>query len=360
MGAADYKSVAVWPGNCTRAGQMTTTARLQTDPNRITSLVTSFYGSATLFAAAELGIFGELAHLRKSSSAEIAATLKLDFRSATLLLDACVALGLLEKVGNFYCNSPEAETYLVPGRPFDLSTLIRMSREVYPLWAALPEFVRTGMPLDRGEAAKETNWERLTSQLLSQHVRTLAIGRPIIRRLDLQGRKRLLEVGAGPGTYSVLISLEYPQLQCMILDRPEVIKIASALIAQQGSALHVSTLAGDYLTTPFPPGNDVVLLFGFLHREAKEQIPVLIRRAGEALNADGLLYVMEIMTDETHTMPSFSALYALNVALTTTTGHIFSHAELQGWMEQAGLREFSVEMLPPPVPQWLARARKPA
>ncbi len=182
---------------------MSPTARLQTDPYRITSLVTSFYGSATLFAAAELGIFADLAQLRQSSATEIAAALKLDLRSTTLLLDACVALGLLEKDGNFYRNSLDAETYLVPGRPFDLSTLIRMSREVYPLWTALPEFVRTGMPVDQGENGKEKDSELLTAQLLSQHVRTLAIGRPIIRRLDLQGRKRLLEVGAGPGTYSV-------------------------------------------------------------------------------------------------------------------------------------------------------------
>ncbi|HUB31893.1 MAG TPA: methyltransferase [Bryobacteraceae bacterium] len=337
---------------------MNPTGRLQTDPNRVTSLVTSFYGSATLFAAAELGVFAELAHLRKSSAVEIAATLKLDLRSTTLLLDACVALGLLEKDGGFYRNSLDAETYLVPGRPFDLSTLIRVSRQVYPLWTELPEFVRTGMPVDRGDDDKEKDSELLTAQLLSQHVRTLAIGRPVIRRLDLQGRKRLLEVGAGPGTYSVLISLEFPQLHCTILDRPEVIKIASALISQQGSSQHVSALAGDYLSAPFPPGNDVVLMFGFLHREAKEQIPVLIRRAAESLNPGGVLYVMEVMTDETHTMPSFSALYALNVALTRPTGHIFSHAELQGWMEQAGLRDFSVEMLPPPVPHWLAHAHK--
>jgi hypothetical protein len=56
-------------------------------------------------------------------------------------------------------------------------------------------------------------------------------------------------------------------------------------------------------------------------------------------------------------MPPFSALYALKLALTSWES-ICLHADLQNWMEPAGLGDFSVEMLAPPAPQWL-RARKP-
>src|SRR5262249_40982238 len=103
-----------WPGTC-KGGSMTSPARLQSDPHRVSSIVTAFYGSATLFAAAELGVFTELSRLRKGSAAIIAQTLQLNVRYTTLLLDACVALGLLEKEGASYRNSPEAEAYLVPG-----------------------------------------------------------------------------------------------------------------------------------------------------------------------------------------------------------------------------------------------------
>lgn len=335
---------------------MTQLGRYPSDPKRISTLITAFYGSAALFAAAELGIFIELSRLGKSSAAALARTLQLDLRNTTLLLDACAALGLLEKEGDLYRNSLDGETYLIPGRPLDLSGLIRASRDAYPLWQALPDFIRTGT---RPSHAGCANSGSLTAELLSRHARTLAAGRPVIRRLDLQGRKRLLEVEAGPGTYSVLISLEFPELHCTIFDRPDVIRIASALIGQQEPSLHVSTLEGDSLTTPFPSANDVVLLFDCLHRHTAGQIPALIRRAADSLNPGGLMYVMDVMTDETHTMPAFSALFALNVALTNGDGHIFSHAELQRWMEEAGLRDFAVEMLPSPSPQWLARGRKP-
>jgi len=346
----------LWPRTCTGVA-MTQSARLQSDPLRISSLITAFYGSAAVLAAAELGVFEKLSHLRTGSAAMIAQTLRLDVRRATLLLDACVALGLLEKNYDLYRNSLDAETYLVPGRPLDLSGLIRSSRDVYPLCTGLAESVRTGA-VKRVMAGPNGDPEQLTTELLSQHIRTLAIGRPIIRRLGLEGRKKLLEVSGGTGTYSVLISLEYPDLHCTVLDHPEVVKVAAGLIAQEGVSLNVSMLPGDFRTTPFPQGNDVVLMFGFLHREPADQVPILIRRAAACLNPGGVLYVMDVMTDESRTMPASSALFALSLALTNREGHVFSHVDLQRWMEQAGLRDFSVEMLPPPVPHWLARGRK--
>jgi hypothetical protein len=69
---------------------------------------------------------------------------------------------------------------------------------------------------------------------------------------------------------------------------------------------------------------------------------------------------MDMMTDATHTAPAFSALFALTMALTTENGWVFSSDELQGWLEEAGFRDFEVQPLPPPLPHWLAKARKPS
>jgi len=331
----------------------------ETDANRLVGLVNAFYGSASVCAAAELGIFAELAHLRKMDADSLAHALKLDPACARVFLDGCVALGLLEKDGLLYRNSIEAETYLVPGSPLDLSWLIREAREVYGSWAHLADFVRTGTAVAPPNGLAESDPTRLKSHLLSLHKHILYTGRPIVRRLDLHGRRKLLDLGGGPGTYSVLISLEYPQLLCTVLDRPEVLKIAAALIEQQGASQTVSTVAGDFLREPLPGGNDAVCLFGLLHRLDAPQIPRLIERVADSLNPGGVVYVMDPMTDETRTMPRSSALFALNMALTRREGDVFSDVELQNWIEEAGLRDFAVEVLPQPQAQWLARARKP-
>jgi hypothetical protein len=65
-----------------------------------------------------------------------------------------------------------------------------------------------------------------------------------------------------------------------------------------------------------------------------------------------------MMTDSTHTQPKFSALFALNMALTTPHGWVFSEEELKAWLVEAGFTDFNCHPLPPPMPHWLATARK--
>jgi cyclopropane fatty-acyl-phospholipid synthase-like methyltransferase len=142
------------------------------------------------------------------------------------------------------------------------------------------------------------------------------------------------------------------------MDLPAVTRVADELIRAQGMEDRVATIPGDYHTEPFPGGQDAVIFFGVLHQESPSNISNLIKRAFAALVPGGRVYVLDMMTDSTHTAPVFSALFALNMALTTLDGWVFSDAELETWMEQAGFVDFRVQQLPPPMPHWLASARK--
>lgn len=328
-------------------------------PDRIIGMASAFYDTCVLFAASDLGVFARLAETGPADAASLAASLRLDRRGARLLLDACVALELLNKDGETYSNTPESAVFLVPGSPGDLSGAIRYNRDVYPAWGKLDTFVRTGTPVEKPEFHLGADAERTRTFVLSMHHRALAIGRAVLGELDLAGRRTLLDVGGGPGTYSVLIAQSHPDIRCTVLDLPEVVKVAAELILAQGCAERVSTLAGDYRTLAFPPGNDVVNFFGMFHQESPDSIRALLRKAHDALNPGGIVHVMDMMTDHTHTQPKFSALFAVNMALTTDNGWVFADTELTGWMREAGFTDCKVKPLPPPMPHWFASARKP-
>jgi SAM-dependent methyltransferase len=330
------------------------------DPSRIIEAANAFLQSGVLFAASDLGVFAKLAVLGQAPAEKLAGELGLEPRAARLLLDACVASGLLEKPDGVYRNTAASSAYLVPGCPGDLSGAIRYNRDVYLAWSKLRDFACTGQPPDRPELHLGADAERTRRFVLSMHSRALAIGRAVLAQLDLRGRTKLLDVGGGPGTYSVLISRAYPEIACTVLDLPAVAAIADELIAQQGAAGRVATLPGDYRATAFPDGNDAVIFFGVLHQESPAAIRDLIRRAYLSLAPGGVIYVMDMMTDATHTAPAFSALFAVTMALTTVDGWVFSDMELRGWMEGAGFTDVAVRPLPPPMPHWLAGARKPA
>ena len=322
-------------------------------------MASAFYESSVLFAASDLGLFAKLAELGEADAGTIAEACRLDPRGARLILDACVAVGLLIKTGDRYRNSPEAAAFLVPGSPADLSGAIRYNRDVYGAWGRLKDLVRTGQPVERPELHLGEDPERTRTFVLAMHGRAVGIGQAVIPLLELAGRKAVLDVGGGPGTYSALIARAFPQARCTVLDLPEVASIAEEIISQAGLENRVRTLAGDYHTLPFPPDQDAVIFFGVLHQEDPDSIRDLLRRAHLALVPGGLVYILDMMTDVSHTKPKFSALFALNMALTTPQGWVFSEDELKGWLAESGFIDFSCRPLPPPMPHWLATARKP-
>ena len=327
-------------------------------PDRIMAMASAFYESCILFTASDSGIFSKIAEIGPADAKTLAAALGLDQRGARMILDGCVAVDLLEKKGELYSNTPESALFLVKGSAGDLSGALRYNRDVYPAWGKLAEFVKTGRPVEKPETHLGDDPQRTQIFVMSMHYRALAMGRAVVGELDLTGRKHLLDVGGGPGTYSMLIAEKYPDIRCTVLELPEVATVADGLIKKQGLQNRVTTLPGDYRSTPFPRGVDVVNFFGVLHQESPESIVCLFEKAYEALTPGGCVYIMDMMTDSTHTRPKFSALFGVNMALTSENGWVFSDEELKTWLQAVGFVDCVVKSLPPPMPHSFASAKK--
>lgn len=322
-------------------------------------MASAFYESGVLFAASDVGVFRELAAHGRTDVDKLAGMLRVNRRGLRLLLDACVAVGLLEKCGDLYGNAAEASAFLVPGAAGDLSGALRYNRDVYAAWGRLTDLVRTGQPVEAPAVHLGGDAARTRAFVMAMHGRALAIGRGAVAKIDLKGCKRLLDIGGGPGTMAGLLARANPDLHCQVIELPAAAAIANELLQEQGLRERVTMIPGDYHATPFPPENDAVLFSGVLHQESPDAIRELFTRAYQCLVPGGRLYVLDMMTDETHTAPAFSALFAVNMALTTNNGWVFSDVELGGWLEESGFAAYGCAPLPPPLPHWLACARKP-
>jgi len=129
---------------------------------------------------------------------------------------------------------------------------------------------------------------------MAMHGEALATDAAVVTSLPLKNFRRRLDIGGGPGSYSVMLSGAYPELHATVLDLRPVIRIASGLIDQQGASARVSTLPVDYHARPFPADNDAVLFFGMMQRESPEKTQALLRKAYDAMAPDASVYVMEI------------------------------------------------------------------
>ena len=326
----------------------------------IVGLASAFYGSAVLFAALEVDVFTAIGREEDGATAEtLSKTAGLDARGLRLLLDACVAVGLLEKRGERYRNTSAGTLALVSGAPHDLTRAIRYNRDVYPAWGRLAELVKSGCPVEAPEVHLGEDAERTRRFVLAMHGRALGIGRAIVPMVDVGGCRRLLDLAGGPGTYAVLLAQAHPELTCVTVDLPAVSEVAAGLVREAGMADRVTCRPGDYHTDVYEAdAYDAVTVFGALHQESPEQIVSILKRACMALKPGGRLFVLDMMTDGTHTRPAFSALFAVNMALTTQNGWVFSDEELKGWLREAGFAECATRPVPPPMPHWLVSAVK--
>jgi len=323
--------------------------RTMPDPSSIVRLSTAYWESQALLTANRLRVFDTLSEGGKSAE-DVARALSLDPRGTNLLLRACVALGLLGENAGVFENTAVATTFLVSRSPAFMGNVIRYSDQLYDTWGKLEQSLRSGQPALPAETYLGNDPSRTRQFVLAMHERALGIARTLVGMIDLSGRRALLDVGGGPGTYSVLLTQRFPGLTAEVLELPGVAAVARELIAQAGASDRVTVRDGDYHVAPFGSGKDVVLMSGMFHRENAATCRSLIARAAECLVPGGLLIVSDVFTDSDHTGPTFATMFGLNMMLTAPEGGVHADTDVQGWMAQCGLGETRVAPLPPPMP----------
>ena len=127
----------------------------QATPERILQLGLGFWGSKTLLSAVEIGLFTELAK-GPLDLETLAERLMLHPRSARDFLDALVALGMLERDGDRYANTPETDLFLDRAKPSYIGGILEMANaRLYPFWGSLTEALRTGQPQNEAKGGEE-------------------------------------------------------------------------------------------------------------------------------------------------------------------------------------------------------------
>lgn len=329
------------------------------DPSLIMRVALAYRSSMVLFAASELDLFSRLAEA-PATAADVAAACGTHGESTRLLLDACVAEGLLSRDGDRYALGEAAAAFLVKGRPAYIGHGLKYAEDLYPPWGQLADLVRHGRPTMPPEEILGGDPEKTRAFIYAMHERARGFSSMLPSGIDLAGRKRLLDVGGGPGTYSIALVRSAPGLRSTILDLPAVLEISKEIVAANGCADRIDTRPGNYLTADFGSGYDAVLLSGMMHRETPENCQHLLRKAFAALDSGGIVVVSDVFfDDEQRTEPPFATFFALSMALTAEHGTTHSKLHMARWMGDAGFDRMEIRDLPKPNPHRLVIGHKP-
>jgi hypothetical protein len=328
------------------------------NPALLMQLALAHRSSAVLFAAVNLDVFSTLADgpLTAAAVAERAGAAPEPTR---LLLEACAAEGLLTRDKGAFTNTPLVDAFLVRGRPAFSASGFKYAEDLYPAWGRLTDLVRSGRPPMPPETILGDDPDKTRHFVYAMHERARGIGSVLGHLVDLSGRRCLLDVGGGPGTYSVSLVKQTPGLTATVLDVPGVLAVTRELVDASGVGDRVTLMPGDYLKSPFGQGYDVGLLSGMMHRETPASCQLLLRKTFDALEPGGLAIVSDVFfDDDSKQSPTFAVYFALNMMLTSAEGSAHARTEMAAWMTAAGFVDVQTRELPKPNPHTLVLGTK--
>ena len=310
--------------------------------DRINGLARGFMHSQVLFEANEAGVFGLLEE--PHTAGDVAEFTGWDTRAARMLLDALLALELLEKENGRYWNTPTVSKCLIPGRPAYQGHIISHMYNLVPRWA------RLGDALSAGTGARSEE-DRDEAELRSFILGMSDIGKfsaaELFDALDLSGRRHLLDIGGGPGTYALTFLAKHPETQATLFDLPPVLDIAREEVEKTDLAERMTYRPGDMTTDDLGEGYDVALLSNIIHMFGPEQNLDVFRRCYSALAPGGLFIIKDFLVDDDRSGPPFSLLFALNMLVGTENGDTYTYAEVDNWASEAGfVNGRSMELTP--------------
>jgi acetylserotonin N-methyltransferase len=312
------------------------------DPSPVVDLIEAFRRSKTMFTAVSLGVFDRL-HQSPAQAGELAAALGASVNGVEQLLDACAALGFVDKKEQVYANTAVAEHYLRTGSPHSLCGYIRYSDQaLYPMWAHLADAVREGTP----------RWQQtfgLNGPIFSSFFRTEEAMRDFLRGMhgfgmltsptvvsafDLSGFRKLVDLGGATGHLAIAACERYPDLRAAVFELPAAIAAAREQIAFSPARGRLEVLAGDFFVDALPPA-DLYSLGQILHDWTDARCDALLSAIYKRLPPGGALLVVEKLLAEDGVGPVAANLQSLNM-LVVTEGRERTLSQYAALLRRAG------------------------
>ena len=329
------------------------------DPEQVNELARMFWYSAILRAGIKLNLFSLLDGNNRTSN-EVAQSIGASPRYVQAFLDSCVSLDLLDKRDDEYGNSDLASKFLVEGKQEYVGDHALHHTNTWASWGRLDEILKEGKPLlpfDTGFVDADTYW---TNYMIGQHNRA-ASGQAyhLVENVDLQGKRKLLDLGGGAASYSIALCGANPQLEAVVVDRKEPLSIANKLVDEHNLQDQITLIEGDFLEMELGMEYDVALISGIVLIKSEEDCRHLLRRTHDVLVPGGTIIIQDYMridhSPERMRLDTFEDMYVL-VAFDPGAGDREGD-EVSSWLEDADFQD--PKMIPLPTQLALIVAEKP-
>ncbi len=290
-----------------------------------------FWASRVLLTANNYRIFDCL--INPQSANAIAKKLKTNLRATEILLDAITGIGLLKKNRGKYSNAPISAKFLVSGSAYYHGDILRHADSLWQNWSELDEIIKTGKPIRKAHDHE--------AFIMGMHNIASLKAKSVIKAIGAGGVKTALDLGGGPGTYS--IEMAKKGVDVTLFDRPETVKIAKRVISNPslflpldkgriGGVNNINFIEGDFLHDNIGRGYDLIFASQILHALSEK-------------DKRGRIVIQEfsLLKDRAH--PPQGALFSVNMLVNTDGGRSYSTDEMKSWLSKTGFRKIEEKLM---------------
>jgi SAM-dependent methyltransferase len=309
-------------------------------------MIHGFWYSKALFVGTKLRVF-DLIEEGAVTAEAIAKRLSASVEGVKRLLGALEALGLIMRVqgskfkeGEEYGNSPAAARWLVEGRDDSLVPWVDGANGLYAAWDMLDEIIVSG----RSPHAVGANQrkEDAMSFIRSMHSYASRDAGTVAGAVDLSGAKELLELGSGPGTYSIYFLKRWAGLRATLVDTKLSLEEGKKLGKAHGVFEGMRFLPGMVEDVKLKREYDAVLMSHFLHMMEPQKCGAVVKRAASVMREGGRLIVHELLLNDDGTGPAWTMCWALNALILFPGARPYAPRDVTGWMREAGFTKIDV------------------
>jgi hypothetical protein len=301
----------------------------------------SYWKSCTLHAGVKMDVFSLIGD-QELMGKEVATKLGADTEGTKRLLNALTAMGLLRKKKDRYANTPESKALLVKDSPDYVGHIIVHHHHLVYAWSQLPQAVQSGEQVR--ERSSFSEGEERENFLMGMFNLAMNIAPRLADQIDLEGRRHILDLGGGPGTYAIHFCLANPDLRGTVYDLPTTRPFALRTIERFKLGNRIDFMDGDYIEKGIKGSYDVAWLSHILHGEGPEDCQKILQKTVSVLEPSGLILVHDFILNDDFDGPLFPTLFSLNMLINTPEGQSYSENQLCSMLAKAGVKE--IERLP--------------
>jgi predicted O-methyltransferase YrrM len=305
--------------------------------SELLDLATGYQKAKVLFTFAELKL-ADILRKKPLTAKEAAQTAKINQLAMERFLNACVSIGLLEKVGENYHNSVLSKQFLLEDAEFYLGGQIkRYSERSYPMWADLTEHLKNWEYGDSEKSTPESD-DQGAEAMAEQHNLSLLHGHALAKAFNFTKYKKVLDLGGGTGAMSIGLCANYENMRAVVFDLPENVETAQTFTEKADLANRIETLGGDFQKVGLPDDFDVALLANFMSVAEESDNKKLLADIFEKLPSGGICILSGLIMDDSRLAPQTAVLFSLEDICWNSPDVERSEKDYTEWLKQAGFQ----------------------